>query len=307
MLIKRLYGRLQKAASPLELRRTMRWGVEKRLEFIEFRLFWEGGINRADIIEQFGVSVPQASKDLSLYDQKAPGNLAYDKRRRRYFPAEGFKPVFLKPETDRYLAQLQSVSEHVISPTETWLSDLPETDSMPVPRRRVEVDVLRKLLAAVRQGRAVEILYQSMNPTRPAPAWRWITPHAFGSDGLRWHARAYCHIDGKFKDFLLSRCLGARGDAAPAAGPKHDVFWNEVFDVVLSPNPALSEGQRTVVAQDYAMTDGRVSVPVRKALLYYFQKRLRLDAAGILDGSQEAPVIVANREELARALTEATA
>ena len=39
----------------------MRWGVEKRLEFIEFRLFWEGGINRADIMERFGVSVPQAS------------------------------------------------------------------------------------------------------------------------------------------------------------------------------------------------------------------------------------------------------
>ena len=48
----------------------MRWGVEKRLEFIEFRLFWEGGINRADIIERFGVSVPQASKDLSLYEAK---------------------------------------------------------------------------------------------------------------------------------------------------------------------------------------------------------------------------------------------
>ena len=25
------------------------WGVERRLEFIEFRLFWEGGVNRADI------------------------------------------------------------------------------------------------------------------------------------------------------------------------------------------------------------------------------------------------------------------
>lgn len=46
----------------------MRWGVEKRLEFIEFRLFWEGGINRADIMEQFGVSVPQASKDLSRFE-----------------------------------------------------------------------------------------------------------------------------------------------------------------------------------------------------------------------------------------------
>ena len=28
---------------------SMRWGVEQRLEFIEFRLLWEGGVNRSDI------------------------------------------------------------------------------------------------------------------------------------------------------------------------------------------------------------------------------------------------------------------
>ena len=46
---------------------ALRWGVEQRLEFIEFRLFWEGGVNRSDITACFGVSVPQASKDLSQY------------------------------------------------------------------------------------------------------------------------------------------------------------------------------------------------------------------------------------------------
>ena len=44
----------------------IRWGIERRLEFIEFRLYWEGGVNRSDIVEEFGVSVPQASKDLTL-------------------------------------------------------------------------------------------------------------------------------------------------------------------------------------------------------------------------------------------------
>lgn len=47
-------------------------GVERRLEFIEFRLFWEGGVNRADIIEMFDVSVPQASKDLTLIRSGRP-------------------------------------------------------------------------------------------------------------------------------------------------------------------------------------------------------------------------------------------
>jgi hypothetical protein len=42
---------------------------------VYFNAPWEGGINRADIMERFGVSVPQASKDLSLYEEKAPGNL----------------------------------------------------------------------------------------------------------------------------------------------------------------------------------------------------------------------------------------
>src|SRR6202051_106070 len=113
----------------------MRWGVEKRLEFIEFRLFWEGGINRADIMDRFGISVPQASKDLSLYEERAPGNLVYDRSEKRYFASSRFKPVFLKPEADRYLTQLKSVSDHIMSPEETWLSDMPPLDAMPVPHR----------------------------------------------------------------------------------------------------------------------------------------------------------------------------
>jgi predicted DNA-binding transcriptional regulator YafY len=285
----------------------IRWGVEKRLEFIEFRLFWEGGINRADIMERFGVSVPQASKDLSLYEEKAPGNLFYDKRQKRYFAARGFRPVFLKPEADRYLTQLRAVSDRVLSQNETWLLDMPETDAMPVPHRRVDVDVLRSLLTAVRRQRAIEILYQSMNPVRAEATWRWITPHAFANDGLRWHARAYCHIDRKFKDFLLSRCLECRDDAEPGSAPEEDRFWKETFLVVLSPNPAFSRNQQSVVEQDYNMTNGSVSVPVRKAMLYYFQKRLRLDVAGALDEPHETPVVVANREEFAQALAEASA
>jgi predicted DNA-binding transcriptional regulator YafY len=258
-------------------------------------------------MERFGVSVPQASKDLSLYEAKAPGNLVYDKRQKRYFAAPRFKPVFLKPEADRYLTQLRSVSDQVVSPDETWLAEMPETDAMPVPHRRVDVEVLRSVLAAVRRQRAIEIFYQSMNPSRPEPTWRWITPHAFGNDGLRWHVRAYCHIDKKFKDFLLSRCLQARGDGEAGARPEDDAFWKETFPVVLSPNPALSPSQRSIVAQDYNMTGDCVSVPVRKALLYYFQKRLRLDAAGALDGPRETPVVIANREEFAQALAEASA
>ena len=76
---------------------TLKWGVEHRLEFIEFRLFWEGSINRADLVEAFGVSVPQASKDLTLYQERAPGNMEYDTRGKRYVAAEKFVLRFLEP------------------------------------------------------------------------------------------------------------------------------------------------------------------------------------------------------------------
>jgi predicted DNA-binding transcriptional regulator YafY len=190
---------------------------------------------------------------------------------------------------------------------ETWLAEAPAADAMPVPHRRVEAAVLRALLAAIRERRAVEILYQSMNPIRPEPAWRWITPHAFGNDSLRWHVRAFCHIDKKFKDFLLSRCLETRGQAEGGATSEDDVFWNETFAVLLSPNPALSKSQQQIIAQDYNMTGNRVSVSVRKALLYYFQKRLRLDSIGALDEPHETPVVIKNQDEFRRVLAEATA
>jgi len=284
---------------------TMRWGVEKRLEFIEFRLYWENGINRSDIMDQFGVSVPQASKDLNLYEDKAPGNLVYDKSAKRYLASSTFKPVFLESNSDAYLAQLRSDAQSNTGLQETWLSSAPDYDSVPVPYRRVHVGVLRSILAAIRNSRAVEIQYQSMSANRPEPEWRWITPHAIGQDGLRWHVRSFCHIDQKFKDFILSRCLKVRGAAKPAAMPEADRYWREIFEVVLAPNPALSAAQKAVIAQDFEMTKHTVKVPVRKALLYYFQKRLRLDVDETLDKPHEIPVVVANRVEFDAALEEA--
>src|SRR3954453_9077099 len=55
------------------------------------------------------------------------------------------------------------------------------------------------------------------------------------------------------------------------------------------------------------MSDGKVTVSVRYALLYYFNKRLRLDVAAHLDSPHERPVIVANHIEFSEALAKATA
>lgn len=279
-----------------------RWGTDQRLEFIEFRLFWDGAVNRGDITTHFGVSVPQASNDLSLYKELAGANLHYDASSKRYEPTSSFRPRFLKPNAERYLAQLRAIADKVIDHSETPMGSIPDLGVMPIPRRRVEPDILRRLLHAVRGRQSVAVEYQSMNDDRPEPTWRHISPHAFGHDGLRWHVRAFCHLEHIFKDFIISRCLSV-GQLAPAQGaPESDKDWITFFDVVLKPNPKLSPAQQKTIELDYGMQDGICVVPIRMALLYYFDKRLRLDIAEKKDRPKETPVVIHNRKEYDEAL-----
>ncbi|TWG55295.1 hypothetical protein L610_003100000010 [Aminobacter sp. J44] len=78
----------------------LRWGVERRLEFIEFRLFWEGHVNRGDLMEAFGVSVNQASTDLNRYIGMAPDNMTCDKTTRKRSIRFG-RPPFATSSTSR--------------------------------------------------------------------------------------------------------------------------------------------------------------------------------------------------------------
>lgn len=101
----------------------------------------------------------------------------------------------------------------------------------------------------------------------------------------------------------MSRCLDCQGLGEAGSIPGSDEHWNSLFQVVLIPNPALTLGRQEVVAQDFAMVDGRALVPVRRAMLYYFSKRLRLDLAS--SDPRETPVVVSNRVEFDSALSEA--
>src|SRR5262249_9339593 len=144
----------------------LRWGVERRLEFIEFRLLWEGGVNRSDITDRFGVSVPQASKDLTLYQTLSPANMTYDRRQKRYFAAETFQPKFMRPDADRYLSQLRSIGDGALSLEESWLSQPPSFETVPMPHRHVDPDNLRAVIDAIRAGKALEVRYQSLSSKR---------------------------------------------------------------------------------------------------------------------------------------------
>ena len=55
-------------------RQGARWGQERRLEFIDYRLRWDGQINRSSLTDFFGISVPPVSyTHLDVYKRQRYG------------------------------------------------------------------------------------------------------------------------------------------------------------------------------------------------------------------------------------------
>lgn len=277
-------------------RGELRWGVEQRLEFIEFRLFWEGRVNRSDLMEQFGISVNQATSDLSRYMEMAPDNMVYDKSARTYVRGRDFVCRFRPPDAARYLAQLRLIADDVMDPTECWIAKLPPFAVAPTPVRGVDPVTLRAVLSAIQRSEEIEVKYQSLSS--PEPRWRWIAPHAIGFDGFRWHTRAYCLTDEYFKDFLLSRILDIRGSRKSETSAHEDRDWHSEVTLEVGPHPDLSEAQAKVIALDYGIRGGKAKITVRRALLYYALRRLGLDTDPAARRPQDQQIVLLNRDAL---------
>jgi hypothetical protein len=69
------------------------YAVMARLRFIECVLAHYGTFNRSLIVDYFGLSVPQASIDISAYKMLAPNNMQYDPSAKLYRRCDSFKPV----------------------------------------------------------------------------------------------------------------------------------------------------------------------------------------------------------------------
>jgi hypothetical protein len=251
------------------------WGIEERLELIEFRLFWERHVNRIDMMQQFGVSVNQASPDVNRYIALAPDNMAYDENARTNVQGPDFVCKSRPPDAAHYLAQLRLVADDVLERDECWIPDLPSYASAPTPVRGVDPVTLRLVVGAIRRSEAIEVKYQSLSS--PEPRWRWIAPHAIGFDGFRWHIRAFCLTDDCFKDFLLSRILDIRGSRESETSADEDRDGHSEVTLEVGLHPELSETQAKVIALDYGMRGGKSKIKVRRALLYYTLRRLGLD------------------------------
>jgi len=276
--------------------KQLNWGAERRNAFIEFRVFWHGRINRADLMEKFGISLQQASLDLSGYADRLKRNLVYDKSQRAYVRGQNFKPRYITPSAEDYLAQLRAVDQGLVSREQSWISVFPGYGATPTPARGVAPETLRDVLAAIHKPAALQLTYQSMS--RPEPSARWIEPHALAFDGFRWHARAFCQSDQVFKDFLLSRVVEIGKQGPVTVDPQVDAAWYSEVVLEIGPHPDLSPTQRRAIEMDYGMEEGMAQIPVRRALLFYTLKRLGLDTDPVARRPQDQQIVLLNREAI---------
>lgn len=282
--------------------KTGRWSVDQRLEFIDFRLFWEGRFNRRDLVDHFGVSVPQASADLTLYQEQAKGNALYDKTLKTYIAGPKFRPVFFQPEADSYLAQLRLIESGLLSKQETWATLLPSYSIVPILRRHIDATTLRGVINAIRVGTQVHITYQSMSHSEPTG--RWVSPHALGFDGYRWHARAWCHTRNGFVDFLLARILNVADSKPTEIDPTGDIAWQRLITLRFAPHPELKDGKRKAVELDFGMTSGFVEITTRVCMSYYLERQFGLDSESPLAKAERHQIVLVNRDELEAARQE---
>ena len=279
-----------------------RWGQDRRLEFIEFRLLWEGRINRGELVKFFGISIQQASLDISRYLARAKNNLRYDRKRKLYCVTNTFKPVYVSDDSKSFLDQLLGLTIGTLPTAQSFIGWRPPCDVVQFPARLIRPDLLIGINRAIRDGLDIEIVYQSLR--RDSATRRWVAPHAIAFDGTRWHVRAWCHENHDFRDFVVTRVqriIKSRNSRVDAA---EDARWHTFTSVVLRPKARLTEAQQLAVAAEFGMKNGLLKLSVREALVYYFVRSLQLDERNI-ELIRGQPIEIVNGSDIEPLLIEA--
>lgn len=271
----------------------MRLSIKKRIEFIEARLFWEGAISRKDLTDCFGISNPQASKDIKQYSELAPGNIYYDNSSKQYFASKDFSSKIITPTCENYFSELLTSRD---SEESFVCGEVPQYDVIPIPSRTTDPLVLRAILMAIRETSSIEIKYQSMSS--PSSISRFISPHALVNDGFRWHIRAYCHKRQGYRDFNLCRIITCGKAKASPINHSDDLLWHNFVVFKLAPHPKLNKNQKLCIERDYGMIDGECEFKVRVAFIFYVKQQLGLNNMPESKDPKQQQIILANSEEV---------
>lgn len=235
------------------------WDAKERLKYIELCAWWMGKVNRSDLAKRFSISLPQATADIQKYLVLNPRSLDYCLKVRRYQPSGTFRPIFVNPFDFE-------------SATSIFLNAQTQLDSIILPQRAGSIEKLRLILQAISLEQAIQIKYCSLNSNTTKT--RKIAPHAIASDGLRWHTRAWCYENAKYRDFLPGRMEDVEilNEESPVI---NDSAWKSWTELQIVANPHLDEHSRRSIEMDYCMENGKLHIQSRQAMRGYTLRMLQ--------------------------------
>ncbi|HMA12067.1 MAG TPA: WYL domain-containing protein, partial [Steroidobacteraceae bacterium] len=247
------------------------------LQYIEIKAFYTGVVTRSDVARAFGLSDPAATKDLKLYGDLAPGNLAYHHGVFGFVPAEGFSAVFADLSPAAVLPVIAANLAVANGPYGDELVYGLATAGLPLPARLPGAQTLAQITRAIHGQRKLAVSYSSLSEQGSTGA-RIVEPHTLVNTGLRWHVRAYNEASCDFRDFVLSRVVAAEClDDAAESSAEYDEDWVETVSLRLAPHAGLDAARRESLLLDYGAAGEIIEVAVRRALLGYVLQRLNVD------------------------------
>ena len=281
------------------MRLDLKWATQQRLHYIEVMAWYAGVVTRSDVARAFGLSDPAATKDLKLYGDLAPGNLAYQHSVFGFVPAPGFSAVFADLAPAKVLPLLAANLAASGGPYGTDLIYGLPTEALPLPTRMPGAGTLAQITRAIYGRRKLRVQYRSLRDSAGRET-RTLEPHSLVNTGLRWHVRAYNEETCDFRDFVLSRVSAAEClNAAAESGMQYDDDWVERVELQLAPHPALDASRRASLLHDYGATGDVIGLAVRRALLGYVLQQLRVDtSAGHRLNPNAYPLVLINRDEI---------
>lgn len=245
----------------------------ERLAYIEFRLYFLGEIGRTDLSKRFGVAPAAATRDFSLYRELFPENIEFDNTSKLYVISDHFQPGF-EHVPERVLTALSMGFGDGVNPAVGPLIPC----EVPVTLNRPKMDVLAPLTRAIHLHKPLKVRYTSYSS---GESEREIVPFAIATDGLRWHARAYCRSKRRFTDFVVSRMakptILMEDTIQPDERPSADIQWNRIVELDLIPHPDRDHPE--IAALDFGMTGGVLHLKLRAAMAGYVLRQWHVDCS----------------------------
>ncbi len=243
----------------------------ERLFHVDFRLRFLGSVNRQDLVTRFGIKEAAATRDLALYRELAPGNLAYDNRVRQYLATDAYHPVFDLSGQQALSAITDGLGDDQIGTTPSpVLSESPTRLNVP------SLDTLAAVTRAIFRQQPLRVTYHSLSS---GGTEREIVPFALIDNGLRWHVRAFDRRKQRFSDFVINRfsqlSQGESGSIERHETKEADNQWNRIVQLEIVAHPRLTYPE--TIELEYGIQDGVLRIDVRAAVAGYLLRRWNVD------------------------------